>query len=274
MACSASSTRCFFSFISVSVAAPTLTTATPPESFARRSWSFSRSKSESVFSISVLIWLIRPLIASLSPLPSTIVVVSLATTTRRARPSCESWVFSSLRPISSVITSPPVRIAMSSSIRLRRSPKPGALTATPVKVPRSLFTTSVASDSPSTSSAMISSGLPDWIDLLEHGQDVPDRADLLVGDQDVGILEGRLHPVLVGDHVGRDVALVELHALGELEVHAERLALLDVDHAVLADLVDRVGDHVADLVVAGGDRRHAGDLLLAGDLVRLLLDVA
>jgi hypothetical protein len=52
VACSASSTRCFFSFISVSVAAPTLTTATPPASFARRSWSFSRSKSESVFSIS------------------------------------------------------------------------------------------------------------------------------------------------------------------------------------------------------------------------------
>jgi hypothetical protein len=65
VACSASSTRCFFSFISVSVAAPTFTTATPPESFARRSCSFSRSKSESVFSISALIYLLgdhRPLL--------------------------------------------------------------------------------------------------------------------------------------------------------------------------------------------------------------------
>ena len=43
VACSASSTRAFFSFISVSVAAPTLMTATPPTSLARRSWSFSRS---------------------------------------------------------------------------------------------------------------------------------------------------------------------------------------------------------------------------------------
>ena len=43
VACSASSTRAFFSFISVSVAAPTFTTATPPASFASRSWSFSRS---------------------------------------------------------------------------------------------------------------------------------------------------------------------------------------------------------------------------------------
>src|SRR5215212_9449562 len=40
VAWSASSTRCFFSFISVSVAAPTLTTATPPESLASRSCSF------------------------------------------------------------------------------------------------------------------------------------------------------------------------------------------------------------------------------------------
>ena len=43
VACRASSTRAFFSFISVSVAAPTLITATPPASFASRSCSFSRS---------------------------------------------------------------------------------------------------------------------------------------------------------------------------------------------------------------------------------------
>jgi len=43
VALSASSTRAFFSFISISVAAPTLMTATPPISLARRSWSFSRS---------------------------------------------------------------------------------------------------------------------------------------------------------------------------------------------------------------------------------------
>ena len=49
---------------------------------------------------------------------------------------------------------------MSSSMALRRSPKPGALTAATFKPPRSLLTTSVASASPSTSSAMMSSGLP------------------------------------------------------------------------------------------------------------------
>ena len=49
---------------------------------------------------------------------------------------------------------------MSSSIALRRSPKPGAFTAATRSVPRSLLTTSVASASPSMSSAMMSNGLP------------------------------------------------------------------------------------------------------------------
>ena len=51
---------------------------------------------------------------------------------------------------------------MSSSMALRRSPKPGALTALHCSVPRSLFTTRVARASPSTSSAMISRGLPSF----------------------------------------------------------------------------------------------------------------
>ena len=107
--------------------------------------------------------------------------------------------------------------------------------------------------------------------LLEDRQDVADRTDLLVRDQDVGVLEDRLHPVLVGDHVRRDVALVELHPLGELELHPEGLALFDVHDAVLADLLDGVGDDVADLVVGRRDRSDAGDLILAADLLRLLL---
>ena len=57
---------------------------------------------------------------------------------------------------------PPVRIAMSCSMALRRSPNPGAFTAETCRVPRSLFTTRVARASPSTSSAMISSGRPSF----------------------------------------------------------------------------------------------------------------
>ena len=51
---------------------------------------------------------------------------------------------------------------MSSSMALRRSPKPGAFTAAQRSVPRSLLTTRVARASPSMSSAMITSGAPCW----------------------------------------------------------------------------------------------------------------
>ena len=98
------------------------------------------------------------------------VVFSLVTTTLRAWPSWETCVFCSFRPISSEMTSPPVRIAMSSSIRLRRSPKPGAFTAMLVKVPRSLLTIRVARASPSTSSATIRSGLPAWMTRSSTGR--------------------------------------------------------------------------------------------------------
>ena len=77
-----------------------------------------------------------------------------------ALPRSSIFTFSSLMPRSSVMALPPVRVAMSSSMALRRSPKPGALTAAHCSVPRSLFTTRVARASPSTSSAMINSGLP------------------------------------------------------------------------------------------------------------------
>ena len=109
--------------------------------------------------------------------------------------------------------------------------------------------------------------------LLEHGQEVLDRTDLLVRDQDVRVVEHGLHALGVGDHVRREVALVELHALGELELEAERLALLDVHDAVLADLLDRIRDHVADLALARRDGGDPGDVLLARDLLRLLLQI-
>ena len=149
---------------------------------------------------------------------------------------------------------------MSRSISLRRSPKPGALTASTLIVPRSLLTTSVASASPSTSSAMMTKFLRHLERLLQHRQDLLDAADLLVGDQDQRLLELGLHALGVGDEVGRDVAAVELHALGVLDLELEALALLDGDDAVLADLLHHLGDQVADLLVRGRDGGDVGDL--------------
>ena len=73
--------RSFISFNSVSVAAPTLMTATPPDNLAKRSWSFSRSNSDVVVSICDLITATRLAIASGFPAPSTMTVLSLSTVT-------------------------------------------------------------------------------------------------------------------------------------------------------------------------------------------------
>ena len=91
-------------------------------------------------------------------------------------------------------------------------------------------------------------------------------------EQDLGVLEHRLHALGVGDEVGREVAAVELHALDHLEGGLEALGLLDRDHAVLADLLHRLGDDLADLlVVVGRDRADVGDLG-ALDRLRHLVD--
>src|SRR3712207_9276437 len=65
--------------------------------------------------------------------------------------------------------------------------------------------------------------------------------------------------------VRREVALVELHALGDVELGGEGVALLDGDDAVLADLLHGLADELADLGVLRGDGRDAGDGLLVGD---------
>ena len=106
-----------------------------------------------------LICAMRPLMSSSEPAPSTTVVSSFVTTTFRALPNSSIVAFSNFRPTSSAMTVAPVKIAISCNIAFRRSPKPGAFTATDLKVPRILFTTNVASASPSTSSAMINSCL-------------------------------------------------------------------------------------------------------------------
>ena len=95
------------------------------------------------------------------PDPFTIVVLSLSIVTFSAVPSISIVVFSNVNPLSSEITVPPVRIAISSSIAFLLSPNPGALTAAIFNEPLNLLTTSVAKASPSISSAIIKRGFPD-----------------------------------------------------------------------------------------------------------------
>src|SRR5712675_1882762 len=69
----------------------------------------------------------RPLMSAALPAPSMMVVFSFSTRIFFASPKSFSVAFSRDRPTSSEMTVPPVRIAMSCNIALRRSPKLGAL---------------------------------------------------------------------------------------------------------------------------------------------------
>ena len=166
------------------------------------------------------------------------------------------------------MTWPPVRMAMSSSMALRRSPKPGALTAAIFRPPRSLLTTSVARASPSTSSEMMRSGLRGLNDGFENRQHGLQVGELLLVQEDVGVFELGNHLVGVGDEVGREVAAVELHAFDDFEFGLGGLGFLDGDDAFVADLLHRLGDHLADRLVAiGGDRADLGDFFGGLDLL-------
>ncbi len=106
-------------------------------------------------------------------------------------------------------------------------------------------------------------GLADLRHLLEDREQILHRRDLLVVDEDVAVLEDRFHLLRIRDEVGREIAAVELHALDRLERRLEATGLFDRDDAVLADLLHRLGDQIADLgVVVGRDRADLRDFLL------------
>ena len=113
-------------------------------------------------------------------------------------------------------------------------------------------------------------------DHLQQRQHVLEAGDLLLVDEDQRVAELAGHRVGVGDEVGGEVALVELHALDRVAAGVDGLGFLDGDGAVLADLLHGLGDDGADGGVGvGGDGGDLGDLLLVLHLdghLRELLD--
>jgi hypothetical protein len=137
---------------------------------------------------------------------------------------------------------------------LRRSPKPGALTAAILGHDQER--------------------LARLHDRLENRQHRLQARELLLEQQDVGAVELGDHLVGVGDEVRRQVTAVELHAFDDIQLGVEALGLLDGDHALIADLLHRLGDHLADrLVAVGRDGADLGDLVGARDLLGAGLDV-
>lgn len=149
----------FISPTSTSDAPPTFITPTPPYNFARRSANFSLSYSLVLNLIYSLIYVHLSEILSFDPEPCITIVSSLVIIIFLADPSTDGSDFSNVSPTSSVMTVPPVNIAISFKIALRLSPNAGALTAEIFRPPLSLFNTSYANTSLSKSSAIMTNGL-------------------------------------------------------------------------------------------------------------------
>ncbi len=167
---------------------------------------------------------------------------------------------------------PPVRIEISSSIALRRSPKPGALHGAGIQRAAQLVDHQRGQRFAFHFLGDHQQRLARARDLLENRQQVLHVADLLIVNEDVGILEDALHALGVGHEVRREIAAVELHAVHGLQFGGHGLGFLDRDHAVLADLLHGFGNDIADGGIAvGGDAAHLRDHV-AGDGLGKLLD--
>src|SRR5262249_9405667 len=111
-------------------------------------------------------------------------------------------------------------------------------------------------------------------DGFQDRQEILHVADLLLMDQQVGVLEHRFHFVRVGDEVRRGVAAVELHTFDDFQRRLQALGFLDGDDTFFTDLVHRLGYDFADgRVVVCRDRPNLGDLLLVFGRLRQALEL-
>ena len=86
-------------------------------------------------------------------------------------------------------------------------------------------------------------------------------------DEDVGVVEGDFEAFGIRHEVGREIALVELHAFHHVERGFDALGFLNSDRSIFADLVHRIGDDLADRgIPVGGDGCNLGDFRAVLDL--------
>ena len=109
--------------------------------------------------------------------------------------------------------------------------------------------------------------------LLQQRDQILNHADLLIGDQDSGVVQISHHLVGIGDHIRGEVAAVELHAFHDLVVGLSGgLVLLNGDNAIGGDLLHSLGDQTADLGVACRNSADAGDIVAVLHLLAVSLD--
>src|SRR5262249_41583843 len=111
-------------------------------------------------------------------------------------------------------------------------------------------------------------------DFLEQREQVLQTRDFFLVNENVRVFENGFHRLRVGHEVGRQITLVELHALDHFQRSLDRLRFLDRDRAVLANLIHRVGNDLADrLVPVGRNGRDLRELGTIADFLRELFQI-
>ena len=113
----------------------------------------------------------------------------------------------------------------------------------------------------------MSKGLAHLGHLLQGREQILHAADLLLVDENEGIIQGDHHLLRIGHEIGGEVAAVELHPFHHVEGGLHGLGFFHGDDPFLAHLVHGFGNDVPDgLIVVGGDGADLGDfpLILGG----------
>src|SRR3989344_5314421 len=111
-------------------------------------------------------------------------------------------------------------------------------------------------------------------DALEERQHRLQVRELLLVDEDIGVVEFDLQLLGIGDEIGAEIAAVELHALDRLQFGREALRFLDGDHTLITHLLHRFREDFADLFVAvRRDRRDLRDLAVRLDRLGVRLEI-
>ena len=168
----------------------------------------------------------RPLIVFSSPAPSMIVVLSLSMRTFFARPSWLSSTLSSLMPELFEDGGATGDDGDVFEHRLAAIAKAGGFDGGDLQRAAQLvhdqrregFAFNVFGDDEERLAGLGG--------FAQHGHQIAGAADFLFVDQDVAIIEHRFHRRGVGDEVGAEIALVELHAFDEFDGRVERSCLL------------------------------------------------
>jgi len=101
--------------------------------------------------------------------------------------------------------------------------------------------------------------------FFEDREQILSAADLLVVDQDIGLIDDCLHAFLIGDEIRADIATIELHTFDIFGFKFETATIFDRDDAVFTDFVHHIGDQVTNFAILRGNAGNVGNFFFGVD---------